>query len=114
MCYNATQALYGISGSGLSRFVARSVNTITNPSKTTLIYEGALLPSLIVQSNYYHAWSQILPEVGKPLEELNRPDGVLAFRHKGAMNIAMVDGSVRSVSPDWLGTLTQSRWEGRE
>lgn len=114
MCYNATQALYGLNGSTLSRFVRRSVNTITNPSQTTLIYEGALLSSLVVQSNYYHAWSQILPEVGKPLEQLNRPDGILAFRHKGSMNIAMVDGSVRSVSPDWLRTLTQKRWEGLE
>ena len=114
MCYNATQALYGFSGTTLSRFVGRALSSLPAPSTTALVYEGAILTTFGVQTNYYHAWSQVAPEAGKTLEQLNRTDGVFDFRHRGSMNIAMVDGSVRTVSPTWLNTLTQRRWEGRE
>ncbi len=114
MTYAASQAIYGFSGATLSRFVPRAVPTITNPSITPLVYEAAILTNFNVQTNYYHTWAQVSPEIGKSLEQLNRTDGIFDFRHKGALNVAMVDGAVRTVSTDWLATLNQRRWEGRE
>lgn len=108
MAYNSTQAMYGADGT--SRFVARALNTIANPARTLIVYDGKLGPTFEAQTNYYATWAQA------NTDRTRDPDSMIyfSFRHKNRMNVAMADGSVRTETPAYLATLTQRRWQGLE
>lgn len=108
MAYNSTQAMYGADGT--SRFVARAVNTIASPARTLIVYDGKLGPTFEAQTNYYATWTQANPDRARDPEDMI----YFSFRHKNRMNVAMVDGSVRSEPVSYLATLTQRRWQGLE
>lgn len=111
--YNASAALNGPNGSGelgLSETVARRLVTITNPAATPMLIEGKLIGPTYVNSGYFARWaSHVRPDLGVAPDETARLD----YPHGGSMNVAMVDGSVRSWRPeDFVAKVDELVWRG--
>lgn len=111
--YNASAALNGPNGSGelgLSETVARRLVTIMNPAATPMLIEGKLIGPTYVNSGYFARWaSHVRPDLGVAPDATRRLD----YPHGGSMNVAMVDGSVRSWRPaDFEANVDELVWRG--
>lgn len=111
--YNSSAAMNGPNAEGelgMSETAPRRLVTITNPASTPLLIEGKLIGPTYVNSGYFARWgSHVRLDLGVAPDATRRLD----YPHRGAMNVAMVDGSVRSWRPaDFVEKVDELVWRG--
>lgn len=111
--YNSSAAMNGPNAEGelgMSETVPRRLVTITNPASTPILIEGKLIGPTYVNSGYFARWgSHVRLDLGVAPDATRRLD----YPHRGAMNVAMVDGSVRSWTPaDFVAKVDELVWRG--
>ncbi|HRJ71353.1 MAG TPA: prepilin-type N-terminal cleavage/methylation domain-containing protein [Terrimicrobiaceae bacterium] len=103
--YAATAAIFG--NEGTDKTVARHVLSINHPSRTPFLFETK--PGDYVNGGYFKTWAEVSPDIAT--QDPARMT-TLDFLHRGAMNVGMLDGSVRMLDPQAFRDFTEHQWKG--
>lgn len=103
--YAATAAIFGESGT--DKTSERNLLSINNPSRTPFLVETKT--GDYVNGGYFRQWSDVYPDIA--MQDPARMSS-LDFLHRGAMNVGMLDGSVRPLEPRAFQDFTEDQWKG--